>query len=115
MICKRGDVVLVLFPESNLQTAKRRPGLVVQADNLATGLPQFITAMISSNPARAGHSSRITVSVTTPQGRQTGLHVDSVIMTDNLVTVLDRFIDRVIGSWPDMAVVDAALRHTFSL
>jgi mRNA-degrading endonuclease toxin of MazEF toxin-antitoxin module len=34
----RGDVVLVLFPESNLRTAKRRPALVVQADNLATGL-----------------------------------------------------------------------------
>jgi hypothetical protein len=25
---KRGDVVLVLFPDSNLRTAKRRPALV---------------------------------------------------------------------------------------
>ena len=29
---KGGDVVLVLFPDSNLQTAKRRPALIVQAD-----------------------------------------------------------------------------------
>jgi mRNA interferase MazF len=34
----RGDVVLVLFPDSNLVTAKRRPALVVQADGLRTGL-----------------------------------------------------------------------------
>lgn len=30
----RGDVVLVLFPHSDLQTATARPGLVVQADHL---------------------------------------------------------------------------------
>ena len=35
---KRGDVVLVLFPDSNLRTAKRRPALIVQANNLNTDL-----------------------------------------------------------------------------
>ncbi|MFB2894590.1 type II toxin-antitoxin system PemK/MazF family toxin [Aerosakkonemataceae cyanobacterium BLCC-F50] len=34
MSYNRGDVVLVLFPNSDLRTAKRRPALVVQADNL---------------------------------------------------------------------------------
>ncbi len=34
----RGDVVQVLFPNSNLRTAKRRPALVVQADNLGNRL-----------------------------------------------------------------------------
>ena len=41
---KRGDVVLVLFPDSNLRTAKRRPALVIQADNLNTSLRQTIVA-----------------------------------------------------------------------
>ncbi len=36
-VYKRGDVVLVLFPNSNLRTAKTRPALVVQADNLQSG------------------------------------------------------------------------------
>lgn len=36
MTYNRGDVVLVLFPNSDLRTAKRRPALVVQADNLGT-------------------------------------------------------------------------------
>jgi mRNA-degrading endonuclease toxin of MazEF toxin-antitoxin module len=30
-VFKRGDVVLALFPSSNLQTAKTRPALVIQA------------------------------------------------------------------------------------
>ena len=50
----RGNVVLVLFPDSNLRTAKRRPALVVQRDELGTGLRQTIVAMITSNLARAG-------------------------------------------------------------
>lgn len=109
----RGDVVLVFFPDSNLRTAKRRPALVIQADRLETGLPQTIVAMITSNLSRAGHPSRVLVQLTTKEGQQTGLLTDSVIMTDNLVTVLDIEIDRTIGVWSDMLSVNAALRHTF--
>ncbi len=43
---KRGDVVLVLFPNSDLRTAKTRPALIVQAENLETGLPQVIVAIL---------------------------------------------------------------------
>ena len=45
---KRGDVVLVLFPDSNLRTAKRHPALVIQAHNLGTGLPQIGIGRIST-------------------------------------------------------------------
>jgi mRNA interferase MazF len=33
---KRGDVILVLYPNSDLRTAKTRPALIVQADDLHT-------------------------------------------------------------------------------
>ena len=49
---KRGDVVLILFLDSNLRTAKRRPALVIQADDLNTGLRQSIVAMITSNKSK---------------------------------------------------------------
>ena len=111
---KRGDVILVLYPDSNLRTAKPRPALVVQADNLQTGLPQVIVAMITGKMFRANHPSRITVLLSTPEGQQSGLLSDSVVMTDNLATVIESAIDRVIGSLP-MAKVDAALRHTLNL
>lgn len=48
--CRRGDVVLVLFPHSDLRTAKTRPALVVQADNLATVLGKVIDRVIGSLP-----------------------------------------------------------------
>ena len=115
MLTNRGDVVLVLFPDSNLVTAKRRPALVVQADRLGTGLPQTLVAMITSNLTRAGHSSRWLVGQSSPVGRQMGLRTDSVIMTDNLATVRESEVDRVIGRCSDMTQVDAALRHTLNL
>jgi mRNA interferase MazF len=115
MTTKRGEVVLAIFPDANRRTGKPRPALVIQADNLNTGLAQTVVAMITSNLARAGHPSRVSVSLATPEGRNTGLRADSVIMTDNLATIDDRVIDRVIGVWSDMTAVDAALRHTLGI
>lgn len=111
----RGDVVLVLYPDSNLRTAKRRPALVVQADMLQSGLPQTIVAMISSNMGRAGHPSRVTVLHGSAEASQMGLHTDSVVMTDNLATVLETEIERKIGSCPNTHSIDQALRHTLAL
>jgi mRNA interferase MazF len=113
-VCRRGDVVLVLFPNSNLTGAKPRPALVVQADALQTGLPQVIVAMITSKTFRAGHPSRVLVRLSSPEGRQSGLLTDSVVMTDNLATVIESAISRVIGQLP-MNLTDRALRHTLGL
>jgi mRNA interferase MazF len=113
-VFKRGDVVLVIFPNSNLTSAKPRPALVVQADNLQTDLPQIIIAMITSRTFRANHPSRVLISLSTPAGQQSGLLSDSVVMTDNLATVVETAITRMIGVLP-MASVDAALRHTLKL
>ena len=113
-VYKRGDVVLVLFPNSNLRTAKTRPALIVQADNLQTGLSQVIVAMISSQMSRANHASRVTIIQSSTEGLQSGLLADSVIMTDNLATIVDSALYRVIGSIP-MEEVDKSLRQTLGL
>lgn len=112
--CKRGDVVLVLFPNSDLRTAKTRPALVVQADNLQTGLAQIIVGMISSQMSRGDHPSRVTVLHSSPEGRQSGRLSDSIVMTDNLATIAESAVHRVIGAFP-MADVEAALRHTLGI
>ncbi|HEX5082353.1 MAG TPA: type II toxin-antitoxin system PemK/MazF family toxin [Blastocatellia bacterium] len=113
-VYKRGDVVLVLFPNSNLTSAKLRPALVVQSDNIQTGLPQIIIAMITSRIIRANHPSRVLISLSTPEGSRSGLLSDSVVMTDNLATVVETAINRVIGALP-MSNVNAALRHSLNL
>ncbi len=99
---KRGDVVLVLFPHSDLRTAKPRPALIVQTDNLESGLPQIVVAMITS---------RVLIKLDSPAGKTSGLLTDSVVMTDNLATISEIAIDRVIGKIP-MEEVDTALKHT---
>ncbi len=111
---KRGDVVLVRFPDSNLLSTTARPGVIVQADNLQTGLPQVVVAMITSKMFRANHPSRVTILFSTPEGQQSGLLRNSVVMADNLATVTESAIDRSVGSIP-MAKIDAALRHTLNL
>ena len=114
MKTQRGDIALVLFPNSDLRTAKRRPVLVLQRDNLQSGLAQTIVAMISTNLARRGHPSRLFVEASL-EGRSAGLRLDSVVMTDNVATVLDSEIDSVVGRWPDMTAVDMAIKYTFAL
>ena len=110
----RGDIILVLFPHSDLASGKIRPALVVQADDLHTDLPQIIVAMITSRLFRANHPSRIIIHLSEPSGQSSGLLTDSVVMTDNLATVAESEIDRKIGNIP-MQLIDTALRHTLGL
>ena len=41
--------------------------------------------------------------------------MDSVVMTDNLATVRETEIDRVLGSLSVMREIEVALRHTLAL
>ncbi|MDP8228741.1 MAG: type II toxin-antitoxin system PemK/MazF family toxin [Candidatus Electryoneaceae bacterium] len=117
MNIKRGDIVLVQFPYSDLKTIKKRPALVVQADDLNTGIPQVIIAMISSNKKRAGHPSRILLKWDKSLRQQTGLLRDSIIITDNLATLKlsGGLILRVIGTMSHMLSVNLALKTTLGL
>lgn len=112
---ERGAVVLVPFPISDLRTAKLRPALIVQSDDLQTDLAQVVLVMISSNLSRAGHKSRVLIEIKTQQGRKSGLLFDSVVMTDNLATIQQAVFNRVIGKLDGMSEVDNALRHTLGL
>jgi mRNA interferase MazF len=112
---KRGDVILVWFPNSDLKTFKRRPALVVQADELKTGLPQVVAAMITSNLARRGHPSRVFLPLQSAAAQSAGLRTDSVIMTDNLATILHQAVAQKLGRLANLDEVNPALRATLSL
>ena len=113
-IPKRGDVVLALFPNADLRSAKPRLAVVVQINALDSGLPQIIVAMITSQLARAGHPSRVLLRLESDEGRTSGLECDSVVMTDNLATIKIAVVSRVIGT-VSMETIDRALRHTLGL
>ncbi len=111
----RGDTVLVWFPNSDLQTFKRRPALIVQSDQLRTALPQVVVAMVTSNLDRLSHEGRVFVPLNSPEAKAAGFRTDSVIMTDNLATVLLKAIESKLGHLPFMEQIDNALRVTLDL
>lgn len=72
-------------------------------------------AMISSSMNRAGHLSRVTILLDSIVGEESGLRLDSVIMTDNIVTLIESRIYSVLGRINDMRKIDEALKHSFGL
>jgi mRNA interferase MazF len=70
--------------------------------------------MVTSQMLRAGHPCRVTILLNSPEGQQSGLLTDSVVMTDNLATITLSAIYRLIGSLPTPNI-DAALKHTLGL
>jgi len=115
MSYNRGDVVLVRFPHTNLRRYSKRPALVVQDENVNTGLGQRIIVLITGNTGRTGQS-RVFVQQNSLQGQEMGILNDSVIVTDNITTVLNREIDRPIGRCElAMPAVEAALRSILRL
>ena len=112
---KQGDIILVWFPESNLINIKKRPAIILQANNLQTELEQLIIGMITSNLNRANHKSRIFVDIKTKIGRQTGLLANSVIMTDNIATVKTKEIYKKIGFFENFDILKKCLRNTFAI
>lgn len=114
MSFKHGDVVLLLFPHSDLLTAKRRPALIVQSDKIDTSMPQKIVAMITSNLQRTG-PTRVPIEADSGTGKAMGIKIDSVIVCDNLATVLHSQIDKVIGHCINIQDIEAALRTALDL
>lgn len=112
---KRGDIIIVLFPFGDLYQVKRRPALVVQADDVPSDLGKVIVAQISSNTSRAAQPSRVLIQLTDALAIGTNLRQDSVVLTDLLATIDLNLIDRKIGQMPSMDAVNTALKKTLAL
>jgi len=91
MVFRRGDVILVRFPYSDLKHFKMRPALVVQDEAVETGSDERLAVQITSNLARASET-RILVRRDSQQGREMHLLADSVIVVDHVATVTPREI-----------------------
>src|ERR1700738_5028663 len=82
---KRGDIVDVFFPFSDLNQVKIRPALVVQSDALSANV-DVVVACITGRTNRTG-IARVPVKLSDPQWAPTKLKVDSVVLADKLATV----------------------------
>ncbi len=94
----RGDIVLVDFPYSDHTGSKVRPALVVQADFLNQRLDDTILALITSRRRQTlGATTQLMIDISTTEGQQTGLRLDSVVQCENLLTYDRSLILRVLG------------------
>ena len=118
MKVRRGEVVLVDFPYSDNMGSKVRPALVVQADTLNQHLDDTILALItSSRHRRIGAATQLVIDITTAEGQQTGLRLNSVIQCENLLTYDQGLILRVLGrlSATSMEQINACLKAALGI
>jgi mRNA interferase MazF len=107
---KRGEVVLAIVPL--LEPPNRKAALCphrsgqkswerthLACPRPASNLTRVIMAMITSNVAAAGRPRRVLMKRSDKDARDAGQLADSVVMTDNLATLLENEVDRSIGKW----------------
>lgn len=116
---RRGDVVLIAFPfiaQDQIQR-KWRPALVVQADRYNRRRTAVIIAAVTSTRAHAQLPCKVPVAQESPEGRQAGLKLDSVVDCQTLATVPRSEIVRRLGRFPPalMRRIDHALQNALGL
>jgi mRNA-degrading endonuclease toxin of MazEF toxin-antitoxin module len=95
---KRGDVVLVRFPHPSGQRGKKRPAVVVQSDAYGGIVSTAVVAEVTKNLTMKGDPACLFIDVSTPEGKRTGLLVDSVVSSLVLDTVYADTVAQVLGS-----------------
>ena len=99
---KRGDVIIVDFPFSDATGRKIRPALILQADEWNRRLSDTILALITSSRSRfTGSATQLPIDISTPDGRESGLRLSSVVQCENLVTIDKSFVIHTIGNLSD--------------
>jgi mRNA interferase MazF len=113
MIVRRGDVVLLDYPFASGRGSKVRPALVVQNDRDNGRLANTIVVMITSRTDRAStEDTQLLIDISTAEGKQSGLLMNSAINCVNLFTVSRTRILRQLGQLPPalMQKVEACLK-----
>jgi len=116
---RRRDVVLIAFPfiAQGQTERKRRPALVVQADRYNRRRTAVVIAAITGATPAHLLPCKVPVAQHSPQGKQAGLRLDSVIDCQTIATVPREEIVARLGTLsPDlMRQVDEALKDALGL
>jgi mRNA interferase MazF len=111
---RRGSVVLVAFPFTDLTATKIRPALVLSTPDLHRARGDVILAAISSvHRGRAKEPTAVLLAKDSEAFAGSGLRVTSVVDCSKLVTVQGTLVLRRLGGLGIVAMrrVDGALRR----
>lgn len=98
---RRGDVVRVDFPFTDIPQQKKRPAVVIQNDRDNQKIRKTVVAMITGNLKRLGDPSHLLIDPSTPEGASSGLHGPSLVSCNNLYTLEQDCIQTTLGHLSD--------------
>lgn len=99
---RRGDVVIVEIPFTDIPGAKKRPALVVQSDTYNQTIRKTVVVIFTGNLRRRADPSHLYVDPSTLEGASSGLSGPSLASCYNLFTVEQDRVEQVIGSLSDV-------------
>ena len=117
MTAKRGEVVVIDWPFASGGRSKLRPAVVVQNNKDNARMTNTIVAGFTSVTNRSAEPTQLLIEVSTPDGKLTGLHQDSVLNCCNLFTIEQSKILKTIGQLSPtlMQQADGCLRSALDL
>ena len=96
---RRGEVVLVAFPFTDLATAKMRPALVVSSDDFnSQNLDLILVAITSQVPKKVSTTDHALLA---EDQREAGLPKPSLVKVGKIVTLDQRLIRKKLGRISD--------------
>lgn len=111
--CRRGDVVLVPFPFTDLSSTKQRPALVVSADGWNAAQSDVVLVALTSQ--MTGLRAPGDLVLTADDLQSGGLPKPSLVRTAKIFTMHQGLLRRTLGRLPEpaTAAVLAELRNFF--
>jgi mRNA interferase MazF len=101
-VFRRGDVVLIHFPYITEPSAsKERPAVIIQNDMGNRFSPNVIVASISSKVPDHEYPFHFLVRLGSPEAEGTGIERDSVVQTENILTISKSNVIKRIGRFSD--------------
>jgi mRNA interferase MazF len=114
---KRGSIVLVHYPFTDLSGSKVRPALVLTPDHLLSQMNDVLCLFMSTIIPHDLLPSDLIVRKNHPHFPQTGLHFDSTFRTHKLALLEKSLVTRYLGQVADplMAEIENKLRLALGL
>jgi len=101
--CRRGEVVLIPFPFTNLSTTKQRPALVISSDWFNESRDDVILAAITSHiPSKI---SKDEYRLSPAEQKSAGLPRPSIVKLGKMVTIDQCLVRKKLGQVPNEAFI----------
>ena len=117
MNLQRGDVLKARFPHAGGGRGKKRPVVVVQADDYNNRLRHAVVAEVTGNLSERSDPACLFIDVSTPEGRAPGLDRDCLVCCYLLSLMGEDRLQQVIGKLsPSMLVrLDECLKAALGI